>query len=282
MELEIVKPEIRDEIMKEICSIPSNKTCFDCGSRSPTWSSPYLGILICMECAGRHRGYGTHISFIKSINLDKWNKKQLKSLELTGNLYAKKKFEKLGVPKIDSIYDYNNELIFEIRKDIENLVKENLKPDDYTQLSIKKNNNTENEEEEDILNNLNIGNKKKHDEEKLEELKPVKFTMKSNTLNNKKEKIVKKKNKIKKIDDDFDFDDYENNSNNKANKEEEEKEELVDTKKISGMKLSRKDKKLLEIEERNKKKKMESKKGKSCCEKIREFIYNFVNLYKKK
>ena len=106
--------------------------------------------------------------------------------------------------------------------------------------------------------------------------------MKSNTLNNKKEKIVKKKNKIKKIDDDFDFDDYENNSNNKANKEEEEKEELVDTKKISGMKLSRKDKKLLEIEERNKKKKMESKKGKSCCEKIREFIYNFVNLFKKK
>jgi len=281
MELEIVKPEIRDEIMKEICSIPSNKTCFDCGSRSPTWSSPYLGILLCMECAGRHRSYGTHISFIKSINLDKWNKKQLKSLELTGNLYAKKKFEKLGVPKIDSIYDYNSELIFEIRKDIENLVKENLKPDDYSQLNINKNNNSEDEKEHDILNNLNISNKKRNNKEKIEELKPVKFSIKSNTLNNKKEKIVRKKNKIKKIDDDFNFDDYENKSNNRDRKEEEEKEEFVDTKKISGMKLSRKDKKLLEIEERKKKKNMDNKKGKTCCEKIREYIYNFFSLFKK-
>ena len=281
MELEIVKPEIRDEIMKEICSIPSNKSCFDCGSRSPTWASPYLGILICMECAGRHRSYGTHISFIRSINLDKWNKKQLKSLELTGNLYAKKKFEKLGIPKIDSIYDYNSELIFEVRKNIENLVKENLKPDDYSHLSIKDNNIAENEEEDDILDNLNIVNKKMNDKEKVEEIKPVKFTMKNNTLNNKKEKIVKKKNKIKKIDDDFDFDTYENNSNNKANKEEEENEELVDTKNISGMKLSRKDKKISEIEERNKKKNMENKKRKTCCEKIKEYIYNFFNLFKK-
>ena len=109
MELEIVKEEIRDKVIKNILSIPSNQSCFDCGNKRPRWSSPYLGILICMECAGRHRSYGTHISFVKSVDLDKWNKKQLKSLELTGNFYMKKQFEKLNIPKIGSIYDYNKE-----------------------------------------------------------------------------------------------------------------------------------------------------------------------------
>ena len=148
--MEIVNNEIRDEIMKDIFSIRENQFCFDCGSPSPRWSSPYLGILLCIECAGRHRSYGTHISFVKSVDLDKWNKKQLKCLELTGNLYAQNKFKEYGVPKIDSIYDYNNNTILEIRKEIDNLVKENLKPNDYSYLKKKdenKNNNiNENEE----------------------------------------------------------------------------------------------------------------------------------------
>ena len=142
MELETVKEEIRDSVMKNILSIPSNQSCFDCGNKQPRWSSPYLGIVICMECAGRHRSYGTHISFVKSVDLDKWNKKQLKSLELTGNFYMKKQFEKLKIPKIEKIYDYNTELIFKIREQIENLVKEYLKPDDYSSIEqIEKNEN---------------------------------------------------------------------------------------------------------------------------------------------
>ena len=149
MELVVVKEEIRDAVMNNILSIPSNQSCFDCGNKRPRWASPYLGILICMECAGRHRSYGTHISYVKSVDLDKWNKKQLKSLELTGNFYMKKQFEKLKIPKIESLYDYNNELILKIRKHIENLVKDNLKEEDYSSLEqIKKNENIINDQKE--------------------------------------------------------------------------------------------------------------------------------------
>ena len=95
---ETVDNEIRDEVMSNILAKPPNQVCFDCGSKAPKWSSPYLGIVICYECAAKHRSYGTHISFVRSVDLDKWTRKQLKSLELTGNAYTKERFNDLGVP----------------------------------------------------------------------------------------------------------------------------------------------------------------------------------------
>lgn len=281
--MEIVDNEIRDEIMEEIILKKSNQSCFDCGSHLPRWSSPYLGILLCIECAGRHRGYGTHISFIKSIDLDKWNKKQLKSLELTGNLYAKKLFEDYGIPKIDSIYDYNSNKIMEIRKEIENLVKEKLKPTDYMHKKNKENKTIE-KEEGNINTKYNLDNKE--NEENL--LKPIKFEIKNNKKDKdekkgKEDKKIHKRNKIKKIDIDFNFDDYEEIPNDKTKNDEKNKEEeKVNTKKISGMKISRKDKKRILIEEQNKKKTTENNQKKKCCEKIKEYIYKVFSFFNSK
>ena len=273
MELEVVEEEIRDEVMKNILSIPSNQSCFDCGSKRPRWASPYLGIILCMECAGRHRGYGTHISFVKSTDLDKWNKKQLKSLELTGNFYMKRQFEKLKIPKINSIYDYNNELIFQIRKDIENLVKENLKPEDYSNLDeIRNNENKIIKNDTNRYNNNDIDNNQ--DEQK--KLKPVKFNVKKVDSSNKKEI---KKNKIKKLDMNFDFDNYKVNNNKKLEQEEKEEKE-IDTNKIHGMKLSRIDKKKALIEQKNKNK--NDKKEESFCQKFKEYIYYIFCFWKNK
>ena len=273
MELEVVEEEIRDEVMKNILSIPSNQSCFDCGSKRPRWASPYLGIILCMECAGRHRGFGTHISFVKSTDLDKWNKKQLKSLELTGNFYMKKQFEKLKIPKINSIYDYNNELIFQIRKDIENLVKENLKPEDYSNLDeIRNNENKIIKNDTNRYNNNDIDNNQ--DEQK--KLKPVKFNVKKVDSSNKKEI---KKNKIKKLDMNFDFDNYKVNNNKKLEQEEKEEKE-IDTNKIHGMKLSRIDKKKALIEQKNKNK--NDKKEESFCQKFKEYIYYIFCFWKNK
>ena len=265
MELEVVKEEIRDEVVKNILSIPSNQSCFDCGNKRPRWASPYLGIVICMECAGRHRSYGTHISFVKSIDLDKWNKKQLKSLELTGNFYMKKKFEKLNIPKIGSIYDYNNELILKIRKDIENLVKQNLKPDDYSSIEQIKKNENENKYKKNEIENNNINEK---ENKTIDEIfsKPIKFNVKKNESPIKKEK---KKNKIKKLDMDFDFDNFKMNDSKNEKKDNENK---IDTSKIKGMKVSRFDKKKALIEERNRNKDKIDKKQ-SFCEKILDYIY---------
>jgi hypothetical protein len=48
----------------------SNPICADCHRANPTWASVNLGVLVCLECAGRHRGLGVHISKMRSITLD--------------------------------------------------------------------------------------------------------------------------------------------------------------------------------------------------------------------
>ena len=150
-----------------------------------------------------------------------------------------------------------------IRKDIENLVKENLKKDDYTNLEeIKKNENiTNNKSNEKISHINNINNKNENNEKLLNLSKPVKFNVKKNDSINKK---VIKKSKIKKLDIDFDFDNYEECN------EKKEIEKEIDPKKIQGMKISRIDKKKALIEQKNKNKKDEHK---PFCKKVREYIY---------
>ena len=180
---ETVPNDIRDEVMSNILAKPQNQICFDCGSKAPKWSSPYLGIVICYECAARHRSYGTHISFVRSVDLDKWNRKQLKSLELTGNSFTKERFNDLGVPLIGNIYDYNNAMVLKVRKEIEDKVKETLKSDEY---KAKNNENKEDdsnkivfEEKEDIKEDKpkkvdNEEKPKKEDNEVKEEIKKPK------------------------------------------------------------------------------------------------------------
>ena len=245
---ETVDNQIRDEVMSSILAKPGNNVCFDCGSKGPKWSSPYLGIVICVECAAKHRSYGTHISFVRSVDLDKWNRKQLKSLELTGNAYTKERFNDLGVPLIGGNYDYNNSMVLKVRQEIAEKVKESLKPNDYK----KKEEEKEEKEKEDDFNNINIKqeeineikeekkveNKKKEEKEEKEEEKEVKKPQKfqvDKKAKVKNEKVISKAgkiNKIKKMDFNFDFDSFndvnfsdftkKDEDNEKENKNEDE------------------------------------------------------------
>ena len=41
------------------------------------FSSFVSGIFLCIRCSGIHRGMGTHISKVKSIDLDAWTPEQM-------------------------------------------------------------------------------------------------------------------------------------------------------------------------------------------------------------
>ena len=72
-----------------IVSREGNTLCFDCGTENPKWASINNGILLCLKCAGIHRGFGLQISTIRSLQVDSWTEKQVKYLSQGGNLRFK-------------------------------------------------------------------------------------------------------------------------------------------------------------------------------------------------
>ena len=90
---------IANSEFKEILQDPENLCCFDCGKTPAQWASINNSIFLCISCSGIHRGFGVHISFIKSITLDAWNENQIKMMRLGGNKNCRKLLEKYGIDK---------------------------------------------------------------------------------------------------------------------------------------------------------------------------------------
>eukprot|EP00672_Neobodo_designis_P025557 CAMPEP_0174836666 /NCGR_PEP_ID=MMETSP1114-20130205/6226_1 /TAXON_ID=312471 /ORGANISM="Neobodo designis, Strain CCAP 1951/1" /LENGTH=294 /DNA_ID=CAMNT_0016070671 /DNA_START=111 /DNA_END=992 /DNA_ORIENTATION=- len=76
---------------------PENKLCFDCPSKNPTWCSVTFGIFLCMDCCGRHRGMGVHVSFMRSAELDTWRPEEALRVAYGGNAKARDFFRAHGV-----------------------------------------------------------------------------------------------------------------------------------------------------------------------------------------
>lgn len=74
---------------------PGNTHCADCKAQlHPRWASWSLGVFICIKCAGIHRSLGTHISKVKSVDLDTWKEEHLtKLIQFKNNSRANSYYE---------------------------------------------------------------------------------------------------------------------------------------------------------------------------------------------
>eukprot|EP01127_Copromyxa_protea_P009816 TRINITY_DN2341_c0_g1_i1.p1 TRINITY_DN2341_c0_g1~~TRINITY_DN2341_c0_g1_i1.p1 ORF type:complete len:424 (+),score=94.96 TRINITY_DN2341_c0_g1_i1:44-1315(+) len=76
------------QILERMLQEPHNKWCADCRASAPRWASSKLGVFLCIKCAGIHRSMGTHISFVRSVNLDKWKDTEIQAMQEFGNRRA--------------------------------------------------------------------------------------------------------------------------------------------------------------------------------------------------
>ncbi|GAA5922769.1 uncharacterized protein JCM15063_003420 [Sporobolomyces koalae] len=86
-----------------------NKHCSECRLPSPQWCSLSYGTTLCLSCSGTHRSLGVHLSFVRSLTMDKWTQPQMTRMLKGGNQKAKEFFEANGEAwKSDNLQDKYN------------------------------------------------------------------------------------------------------------------------------------------------------------------------------
>lgn len=107
-------------IFKDLQQLPGNNVCVDCGRKEipADWASVTLGILMCLNCSGSHRGLGTHLSFVRSIKMDSWTDKQVESMRQGGNEKLNTYLENHGISRtlvIQNKYDNDPAQLYQLQ-----------------------------------------------------------------------------------------------------------------------------------------------------------------------
>uniref|UniRef100_A0AAY4B6A4 Arf-GAP with GTPase, ANK repeat and PH domain-containing protein 3 n=1 Tax=Denticeps clupeoides TaxID=299321 RepID=A0AAY4B6A4_9TELE len=80
-------------VIQSIRNVRGNSFCVDCDTPNPDWASLNLGALICIECSGIHRNLGTHLSRVRSLDLDDWPLELSMVMTAIGNAMANSVWE---------------------------------------------------------------------------------------------------------------------------------------------------------------------------------------------
>ncbi|GAB5359212.1 hypothetical protein AAMO2058_000524900 [Amorphochlora amoebiformis] len=87
-----------EDELAEVRDMEGNSICVECAVTKPQWASLTYGTLLCLECAGKHRGLGSQTSFVRSLTLDKWTPEQIRIMQSGGNHRFLAYCESKGLP----------------------------------------------------------------------------------------------------------------------------------------------------------------------------------------
>ncbi|KAI0375870.1 ArfGap-domain-containing protein [Pilatotrama ljubarskyi] len=80
MDQAVARKTLQDLIKREDLD---NKRCIDCSNPNPQWASLSFAVFLCLQCAGVHRGFGVHVSFVRSVSMDTWQEEQIKRMQVS-------------------------------------------------------------------------------------------------------------------------------------------------------------------------------------------------------
>lgn len=85
------REKTRDELdmktLRELATLPSNKYCFDCGQRGPTYVNVTIGAFVCSACGGLLRGLNPPHR-VKSLTVCSFTEVEMDRIKSRGNEYC--------------------------------------------------------------------------------------------------------------------------------------------------------------------------------------------------